>query len=181
MNQQQLRLVIIIGFIVISAGIVGVIAFIQSQNNSQNQVYTQETYIDPASGETISDTDGKTPESFGSNPDLPLYSGFSVLLERGLTQDEINEITNFVNDYNNKLIVEGKQKLNQVSLYKDSVRHKIDNHVDTFQMDLLIDRAKDRVLTRVRDDNTGKLTYTLHETTNITSPVIYTKTEDVVY
>lgn len=181
MNQKQLRLIIILGFVVISAGIVGIIVLIQNQNSAQNQTYTQETYVDPASGETISETDGKTPESFGRNPDLPLYSGFSILLERGLAQDEINELTNFVNDYNNQLITEGKPKLKEVSLYRDSVQHRIEKNVDTFQMDLLIDRTIGYVLTRVQNDNTAKLTYTLHKGVNTADPVVYSKTEDIVY
>lgn len=176
MNQKQLRFVIILGFAVVAAGIVGIIAMITSSSDNKTATYTQTEYVDPASGETINDTQGKTPEKYGANPDVPVYYGFSVLLDRGLTQDEVNEITAFVNDYNNKLITEGKEKLKEVSLYRDSVKHKIEGGVDSYTMDLLIDRTNSYVLQRSLNNDTGVLTYTLNKGVTASDPVVHTKT-----
>lgn len=175
MNQKQLRFVIILGFAVVAAGIVGIIALITTSSDDKTATYTQTEYVDPASGETINDTQGKTPEKYGANPDVPVYYGFSILLDRGLTQDEVNEITAFVNDYNNKLITEGKEKLTEVSLYRDSVIHKIENEIDNYTMDLLINRTSGYVLQISSNNDTEEITYTLHKGASTSDPVVFTK------
>lgn len=64
-------------------------------NNKNNGT---EQYFDPGSGETISDPEGKTPEAFSSTGGVVVYLGFSKLLNKGVSQFQIEAIkTAFLN------------------------------------------------------------------------------------
>lgn len=49
-------------------------------------------YEDPLSQQTISDPPGKTPDTYGTNKDNPVYLGFDKLLDYGLTLDQLNNL-----------------------------------------------------------------------------------------
>src|SRR5688500_8888385 len=46
-------------------------------------------YYDKASGETVSDPDNRTPETFGRKGDEPVYLGTSKLLDVGVTSTQL--------------------------------------------------------------------------------------------
>lgn len=178
MNQKRLRLLLLLGFIVISAGIVGIIAFITNNATKTDSSYTQSEYYDPATGQNLNETQGKTPEKVGVNPDAPSYNGFSILLDRGLTQDDINAIVDFITSYNSKLIGENKDKISSVSLYKDSVEHKITDSVDIYTMRLLVDRTEGYTVQTSSDEFTN-ITYNLYKGIDASTSPIYTLTKDL--
>ncbi len=179
MKQTQLRLLIVLGFIVIAVGIVGIIGFITQSQTDQGRSYTQTESIDPASGETVIETDGKTPEKYGVNPDIPIYLGFVQLMDRGMTLDDVDEVKGFLNDFANKQISENKDKITEISLYKDSVGHKIQNNVDTYTMDFLVNRKSGYVMSIDANSNTNQKTYQLYKGTDTSTSPVHTKTTDL--
>lgn len=163
MNDKRLRTLIIIGFIVLSAAIIGIIALITKNSNSESEQPAQTESIDAASGDTVQNTDGKTPEKYGVNPNQPIYLGFSELLDRGMEMDEVDNAKAFLNDYVNKQLQDGKPKIEQISVVADSVEHAIKSaeHEEIFSMVLTISSGQQFTFTVTTDADTDLRTLSL--------------------
>lgn len=110
-------------------------------NSKEADTVETNEYYDHASGETVSDPEGKTPEKFGVNDPRPLYLGFSNLLETGISkyQVEATEIgfDLFAEQQNNTV--------KEVSIFVDTInRESFDsdspNRVRRVSFDVLINR-----------------------------------------
>lgn len=180
MNTKQLRLTVIIACVIVSAGIVGIIATVTNSNNSTKTGYTQSDYVDPGSGQTVIDTEGKTPESAGRNPDIPSYIGFAELNDRGFNQNDIDKLRSFLNDYANKQIQENKEKVTEISLTKDTIQHSVnrDTGESIYTLDLTINRNTGYVAT-ITSDGLTKTSYALYKGVDTSTPSIYTRSVDL--
>jgi hypothetical protein len=177
MNQKQLRLTLIIGFVVIAAAIVGIIAFITNGGSTlTSNEPTVTEYHDPGSGDTVIDVEGKTPETYGSNPDAPGFLGITELASRGMSDGDIDAIEAFWNDYANKQITENKEKITEISLTKDSIQHSVDRDTaeSIYTMDFVINRNTGYVLT-VTSEVSTKTSYALYKGIDTSTPPVYTK------
>lgn len=176
MNDKRLRTLIIIGFILLSVLIVGGIALITS-NNSQNNQPAQTETTDPSSGDTVQNTEGKTPEKYGVNPNQPIYLGFSELLDRGMELEEVDNAKAFLNDYVNKQLQDGKPKIEQISIVADSVEHVIKSveHEETFSMVLTMSNDQQFTFTVTTDADTDIRTLSLMQSDTI----VYSTEQDM--
>ena len=180
MDSKQIRLIIIITFVVISAGIIGIIAAVTSSDDSSKGSYTQSDYVDPGSGETVIDTEGKTPETSGSNPNTPSYIGFSELNNRGFNQDDIDKFRSFLNNYANRQIEENKDAITEISLTKDTIQHGVnrDTGEGIYTLDLTINRSTGYVAT-ITSDGLTKTSYALYEGVDTSTQPVYTRSIDL--
>ena len=102
--QNPARKKIIIGLIIF--GVVSLIAiivaiFFRSQEDTIVESDTTPkttTYTDTYSGETVTDTENKTPESYGSDSKIVLL-GTSKLLQYGFTDTQIRVLREFTTQY----------------------------------------------------------------------------------
>jgi hypothetical protein len=142
-NENQIppiRLIII--FAVLSLITVGLtIALYKAINTStaQSTNAEQTTYTDPGSGETIVYTKGKTPETYGINPDTPTYLGFASLLDVGFSDDQVRNTKAAFLDFasqNNK-----DDKIKEISITVDSIKQTLDPKVgSTYSFDITTNR-----------------------------------------
>lgn len=145
MNAKQQRLLIIVGFVILSLMIIGIMVFIFNASQSQTSTEpNQNEFIDPATGETILNPDGKSPETFGTNPDAPIFVGFSNLLQFGARQTVVENTKSFLNDYANERITKNEERITEVSIVVDSIQHTIDNAANTssYTFDIVINRSE---------------------------------------
>lgn len=177
MNEKRLRIVIIAGFVVLSLAIAGIIAAIMNSQGSSVNEPKQTSYVDPASGETVLDTEGKTPEYYGVNPNRPNFLGFYNLFDAGMLDADIEEVKGFLNDYADKQLEEGKPKLTEISLYVDTIGHAInqETHEETFDLNLLVNREQQFQLKIVTNAETAKRTYSLIQD----EKAIYSQVKDI--
>ena len=113
------RTLLIIGGVVVVL-IIGVLFALQISRNSSNSntandgIDTQVT--DQNSGETVSNIEGKTPETFGVLPDVPVYLGLSQFLDVGLTSEQLSNLKYAFYKY----AISTNPKITQVSITQDS-------------------------------------------------------------
>jgi len=133
---------LIIGFAAMSLLIVGIIVLfykVNDNNAKQASDPKQTTYTDPGSGETVVTTDGKSPETYGVNPDTPIYLGFTNLLDVGLSDDQVRNVKAAFLDFavQNK----PKEKITEISITVASIRQTVDPDVgSTYSFDLTMNR-----------------------------------------
>ena len=84
------------------------------------------TYTDPLSHEVVSNPSGKTPESYGTSPNTPLYLGFDKLLHYGITLNQLNEIKQAFYTYSSQQ----SKPLSQVSIDVDHITTSHDPKVN---------------------------------------------------
>lgn len=143
------RNIIILICIGVGVLILGVFAFLQNSSLLQsNEPPKQTEYVDPVSGEVIQDTEGKTPEQYGVDSAQPMFLGFGELLDRGMQLEDVDSVKVFLTDYVKKQMSEGKDKIDRMSIEKDSVQHAIDqkNYKERFSMKLVTDKSEWYVL-----------------------------------
>ncbi len=164
-DQKKTRQYIIIGFIVMSVIIVGIIGLIYGINNTSSGEPNQKEYIDPGSGDTIVSPEGKTPEKYGVNPDAPSYIGFDKLVDVGLAFDQVISIKSVLGDYAFK--VKDQTKITEVSLTADSIKHTPNpNGPDNYLFRVVINRQNEyRVIVSTTDISSIQLSlYTIDGT-----------------
>jgi hypothetical protein len=131
---------------------------------SQPQYPADNTYVDPASHETISDPHGKSPDVNGSAPDQPIFLGLSKLTERGVSQFQINDLKEAFYRYKKA----SNKPVKEVSIYVDTVQvipfdpHTATEPVTTVKFDVLIDR-KDRLNAKMTYDTTSAMRLVLSD------------------
>ncbi|MFO0920762.1 MAG: hypothetical protein U0451_03765 [Candidatus Saccharimonadales bacterium] len=118
----------------------------RTRKDSQN---TNE-YFDPGSGETISDPLNKTPETFNSDPDQPVFLGFSKLIDYGVTQHQIEGFKNILSMYSKA----NGSSIREASISVDTIKY--DNNSD--DPDSLIHFATFDMTINRTDKYTAKLT-----------------------
>ena len=177
MEQNRLRIIIITSFVLLSLAIVGIIALFTNSSSQQTNNPNQTERIDPGSGEEVVNTEGKTPEKYGVNPNEPSFLGLVGLVDRGMTLSDVDDVKAFWNDYANQQLVEGKEKINEISITVDSIEHVIDSaaHTETFRMPLTINRERQYTFSAVSNSDTAKKTYTLAQDEG----VVYSKEQDL--
>lgn len=127
-----LAVVVILGFI-----------FLLTRNQpSPAEPVELNEYHDPASGETISDPEGKSPEIYGINDEPLVYLGFSKLLETGVSRFQADAIKLAFEDFNK----EYDKDLKEVSIFVDTIkREPYDPNVDEYRrvvFDVIVNRSE---------------------------------------
>jgi hypothetical protein len=158
---------IIIGFIVMSIIIIGIVTLIYNINNNNKTAPLtaqpgENNYTDPGSGETIVSPDGKNPESFGVNPDAPIYVGFSNLLKRGFTDNQVVALKAALLDF--AIQTKGKEKITEISLTVDSITHANNSETgeSTYTFTLTMNR-KTEYKAVVTDPDVASIAVSLYE------------------
>jgi hypothetical protein len=145
MNKKQQRLLIILGFIILSLMIVGIMVLIfnASQQNTSTEP-NQNEFVDPATGQTILNPDGKSPENYGTNPDTPVFVGFSNLLRFGARQGTVDNTKSFLNDYANQRIANDEERITEISIVVASIQHTIDSsaNTSTYTFEIIVNRGQ---------------------------------------
>jgi hypothetical protein len=169
MQNTQLRRIIIIGCIVVGAILFGIFMLIQNNGQQSSGQPNQEEYTDPISGDVVQNTDNKTPEKYGVDPNQPVFLGFAELLDRGMTLADTDTIKTFLTDYNNKLISEKKTKIARISIEAGSVKHTInrDLNQDSVTMNIATDAEQWFVFEVTTNDDTDTRTLTLTQNNTV--------------
>jgi hypothetical protein len=121
-KRKRIFLLGVFGFV----GFVIIISVVIVLLNNRNQVPSNE-YLDPGSGETVSDPPGKEKESFGVTTQEPIYLGFTELLNNGVTKYQLDSIKIALTNYNS----EREPKINEASVSVDTISYVIDDSEDS--------------------------------------------------
>jgi|GEM_PF-1265012 len=165
-NKKQLYLIgAFVIFGIISAIItIGIYNLTQSSGSSSSVAKDPKMneYTDPASGDTILSPEGKAPDKYGVNPDAPIYVGFSELVSRGLSPDQVASIKAALLDY----VVQVKEtgKITEVSLKASSITHAVDTTSGDsyYDFQLLVNR-KDTYFAHVVNPDIATIRLTLYK------------------
>ncbi|HJP81574.1 MAG TPA: hypothetical protein VJ841_04230 [Candidatus Saccharimonadales bacterium] len=174
MNQRQQRIIIISGIILILVIFGASFFFATRSSNSNNATYTTHEYIDPASGDQVIDTTGKTPENGGSTTYTPTYYGMDELYNRGFSQDQVTAVRTFLNQYTTQQLEAGKTKIEKISLERETIAHTIDKDsgMSIYTLHLLINLSVAYTLT-ISSDGINPAKYALYAGSTATgTPVL---------
>lgn len=149
-----------VGFAILVLAIVGFT--LQSQHGSQNE----EVYADPSSGEKIIKSDNAPQGSEASLKNLIIYPGFSNLLERGLSPEEIQSIQATIAEYS----LNQETRFEEVSLVVDSMRYiksSENTEMSSLTFDLKVNRKDDyhMTVTPIDDETSVTKLYAADKTT----------------
>ncbi len=84
--------------LVVALGLVVLLISLRSNLNDRSTENTDE-YLDPHSGETVSNPPGKSPEVYGTDESQPVYLGFSKLLNVGITALQIEVLKDSIDTF----------------------------------------------------------------------------------
>lgn len=143
MNKKQQRLLIILGFTVLSLMIVGIMVLIfNASQQSTSTEPNQNEFVDPATDQTILSPEGKSPENYNTNPNTPIFVGFSNLLRFGARQNTVDNTKSFLNDYANQRIEKNEEKITEISIVVATIQHTIDSKANTnsYTFDIVVNR-----------------------------------------
>ena len=140
--------------------IVVVIAFI-TNSSSTNKVKQPKitSYMDSDSGQTVTDIEGRTPENFNTDPDQPIFLGFTSLLSQGVSQYQLNGIEAAITTYSKQ------QKFAEISLKIDTIKsqpRQQNNTTSTIQFDIKFDRKPVYYKTTVELIGISKVRIVIH-------------------
>jgi hypothetical protein len=150
-NEIKPTTYIIIGFVIISIIIIAIIAIFYKVNSDSGSGATDtNSYTDPKSGETIVNPAGKSPEITATNPDAPVYLGFSNLLEVGFADEQVQATKDVLLDFTTSKNL----KKAEISLDKQSLKQSIDSStgVATYTFKFTIDRKQNYMATILISD-----------------------------
>ncbi len=116
-------------------GIICVVTFILFSYFSTTN--PDKVYHDPLSGETIYDPANQTPEAV-NEPEKPNYLGFTSLVDRGISFDNIQSFK----DQLAPISVKG-EKATEISVDINSINHDIDTENDIYTFRIRINRKYD--------------------------------------
>lgn len=171
-REQQQRTYIIVFFIVMSLIIIGIVALFYRFNgkvDASNPTIKQTT--DPISGEQVISPEGKSPETYGVNPDAPIYLGFSNLYDSGLSSDQVTTVKQSLGTYADQ--IKDKEKVKRISLDPKSISHSIDqkNGTSSYAFHVFFN-DKDEYIMKLSSDIVDNTTYSLFKN----GQVIYSTT-----
>jgi len=149
MDEKRQQLYIKLGFVGLSIIAACVTSALYNYTNRPNINPTQTTITDSVSGTTILNTDGKTPETYGRDPDAPAILGISVLHDRGMSQTETEGITGVLYDYASQQLSDGIQKIKQLSIDPNNITHIVDpgSHTSTYTINIVSDSGVRYIMT----------------------------------
>ena len=107
-------LAISLGVLVIIAGMV----LIAQHNSKTPNAGSAGEHVDQFSHEVVSNPPGKTPDTYGSEPNTPLYLGFDKLMNNGLSLDQMKNVEQAFYKYSLSL----SKPLKQVSVGADDIK-----------------------------------------------------------
>jgi len=141
--------------------------------------FTDTGKYDANSGDTTSNIIGKSPESFGTLPDTPVYLGVTGFLDNGLTTEQLNDVKYAFYKY----ATSTTPKIKQVSFTKDSFKATPPdaNGKTTMTFDVVLDN-KPKMHGSILYYNTDTIELTLQDASNnkiFESGVITDKSVDV--
>jgi hypothetical protein len=134
---------IIIGFAVMSLVIIGILVLFYAVNGNktpQTSDAKQNSYTDPGSGETVDTPDGKTPETYGVNPDQPIYLGFVRLFDVGFSSDQVDSLKAAFLDYTTAQ--KAAEKITEVSITTATIRQTLGANGNKYSFDLTMNKKK---------------------------------------
>lgn len=165
---NKTRLIIVIGIFVLLFVILTVIYILgkaESANTSNTSTeVNQNEYVDPYSGETVLNPDGKSREPFATNV---IILGQSKLLDIGLSYQQLETFTGFLSNYATDKTVGKSEKITEISLDVKSFRQNInsDNGQITISSDIVINREfRQKIL--IKYNNTYDIVLDINSTDN---------------
>ena len=174
MESYKKRIFIIIGIVVATIGIVVTLAFVfgGANGSSDDPLADQREYVDPDSGETVLDPEGKTPEGLVDNG---LFLGFSKLLDMGLTSAQYSQVQTDLETYVATKKLNDKE-ITQISLIVDTISPYIDSESGTkiINADIRINRTAVQTFSvdysgffattvTIKNKETGEVLYTNYQ------------------
>lgn len=134
---------IIIGFVLMSLVIVGILVLFYAVNNGQDQKVKeadQNSYVDAGSGEEVDSPQGKSPETYGVNPDQPIYLGFVRLFDVGLSSDQVDALKAAFLDYTTAQ--KSTEKITEISITTATIRQTLGAGGNKYSFDLTMNKTK---------------------------------------
>lgn len=112
-----------------------------NSNNPKDFTNGQGDYYDKNSRETVSNPDGKSPDTYGRNPSAPIFLGTANLLDYGVASDQEQDMQFAIFQYFNG----NKMKVKEVSVVVDSIApvphdRNSASTVDTINFNIVVDR-----------------------------------------
>jgi hypothetical protein len=133
---------LVIGFAVMSLVIIGILVLFYAVNGDEapkTGEVKQNSYTDPGSGETVDDPEGKSPETYGVNPDQPVYLGFVKLLDVGFSADQLDNLKEAFLDYATQQ--KDTEKITEISITTTSIHQSVDpNSGSKYSFELTMNR-----------------------------------------
>lgn len=141
LTARRKLIMVAVALVVIIGGAALVANNKDKSNNTKDFTNGQGDYYDPNSGETVSDPDGKTPDTYGRNPDAPIFLGTSKLLDYGVGADQEQDLQFAIFQYFNG----NKQKVKEVSVVVDTIApvphdRNSASTTETINFDIVVDR-----------------------------------------
>ena len=120
-NTHRKKAIIKSTVVVIFLLTISIVIVIITRTGNDNQDTSE--YFDPGSGETISDHKNKSPETFNSDPDQPVFLGFSKLIDYGVTQYQVEGLKRILSMYSK---TNGKS-IKEASISIDTIKYDNNN------------------------------------------------------
>jgi hypothetical protein len=79
-----------LGLLLIGLLVIGVGLILAQRSSKKNSTATE--YLDPYSHQVVSSPRGKTPDTYGTPSDRPLYLGFDKLIDHGMSFNQVNNL-----------------------------------------------------------------------------------------
>lgn len=155
MNLSKRSLIIISSLFGITILALSIIGFV-TQNNLDSASSDKKGYVDPGSGEVIKSD--KSPQGTDdSRKNAVIFPGFSQLLSRGLSADQVQAVQATLITYS----LEHKKQFKEVSLQVSSIRHILpqgESRTHTLTFDIIANRTdKYHMTVEYEDTVTAKI------------------------
>jgi hypothetical protein len=119
-------------------------SFFGNKNKPQEtkDITTGETdYVDPNSGDVVSNPEGKTPDKYGTVMDAPIFLGLGGLLDVGIAKDQTDDFKFAMYQY----ITSAKLKTKEVSINQQSIAvtprdRESESTIEVVNFDIVLDR-----------------------------------------
>lgn len=114
-SRRKILLVIAITFALI---ILPLIMYLSTSKDDTPNTEGSGQYHDPVSGETVSDPEGKAPETYGTDSPPIDFLGFHRLMDRGATMYHADAVKKAFEDYSKNR----DEKIKEISLYEETIK-----------------------------------------------------------
>lgn len=140
MNNRR-KIIIIISLVVLVVILSIIFIALKTSHKSTPPQTGNSSYVDPASGTTVSSPNGKTPEPLSGYNGV-VYLGFSSLIDDGLSNDQFNNVKLHLAAYYENSSV-GSEKITQVSLQTSSItqNNNPDSGIIILKANLIINKT----------------------------------------
>ena len=181
MNRMNKKTVAILASSALIVSLV-VIIFLLGNHPVKNN---KNEYFDKNSGETISDPEGKSPETANSSDNIPVFLGFKEIINAGLSKYQQEAIMktfeSYSKDHNNTV----KEVSLKISSLKTTISNDTDSTKNNITFDVTINR-KNNYIAKVEYFDISSVQLFLYSKDNTpvyTSPIIdgYTLPSDHTY